>query len=136
LEVPSCPISASKPGAIWDRITYLFVRVINISVRASAIFIFIILVIILIVKLIKLIGIHIVTKFFELKGLASEPVDGAGDKLLLDIFSELVVEFETLLDIRSDGIIVIRGGLRGGEEVEKGLCWYCNLDNTSLFCVC
>lgn len=75
-------------------------------------------------------------ELLEGEGLASEPVDGAGNKLLLDILTELVVELKTLLDIGGGGLIVISGGLRGGEKVEERLGRNGLLDNASLLGGC
>jgi hypothetical protein len=43
----------------------------------------------------------------ELEGLASEPVDGAGDELLLDVLTELVVKLKLLLDVLVNLLVVI-----------------------------
>jgi hypothetical protein len=72
-----------------------------------------------------------------LKSLAGEPVDSAGDELLLDVLTELVVELEALLDV-GGGIVVllVLGRARGVEEVEERLCGNGLLDNAGLLCVC
>lgn len=75
-------------------------------------------------------------EFLKGEGLASEPVDGAGDKLLLDILTELVVELKTLLDIGGGGLIVISRSLRRGEEVEERLGRNGLLDNAGLLGGC
>jgi len=43
----------------------------------------------------------------ELQGLAGEPVDGAGNELLLDVLTELVVQLELLLDVLVNLLIVV-----------------------------
>jgi hypothetical protein len=54
-----------------------------------------------------------------LQSLASEPVDGTGDELLLDVLAELVVELETLLDVRGSIVLLILWGRGWVEEVEE-----------------
>lgn len=75
-------------------------------------------------------------ELLEGKGLTSEPVDGTGDELLLDILTELVIELKTLLDIGGGGLVVISRGLRGGEEVEERLGRNGLLDNAGLLGGC
>jgi hypothetical protein len=43
----------------------------------------------------------------KLESLTSEPVDGAGNELLLDVLTELVVELELLLDVLINLLVVI-----------------------------
>ena len=43
----------------------------------------------------------------ELESLASEPIDGAGNELLLDVLAELVVELKLLLDVLVNLLVVI-----------------------------
>ena len=72
----------------------------------------------------------------ELQRLASEPVDGAGDELLLDVFAELVVELQLRFDLLVDLLFVILRWRGRVEEVEEG--WRGNglLDDAGLLCVC
>lgn len=91
----------------------------------------IILIIVLVIILIKVLEV-ILVELLESEGLAGEPIDGAGNELLLDILAELVVELETLLDVGSSIIIVLNRGLGRGEEVEEGLCGNGLLDDTGL----
>ena len=72
------------------------------------------------------------------EGLASEPVDGPGNQLLLDVLTELVVELQAVLNIRGSIIIIVRRRLRGREEVEEGLGRDRLLDDAGLLggCVC
>lgn len=116
-----------------DLYTHLFIRIIDIFIRTSAVFILVVILVVLIVKLVKLIRIHIVTQFLKLEGFPREPIDGSGYEFLLDIFSKLVVKLEAFFNIRSNRIIIFCGGLWGSEEVEERLCRYRNLDNTGLF---
>lgn len=90
-------------------------------------------VVLFIIIILKVTLLQIVIQLLKLQGLTSEPVNCTRDELLLDIFSQLVVELETLFDIRR-GIIVIliRGGLGWREEVEERLGWYSLSDNPGL----
>jgi hypothetical protein len=68
-----------------------------------------------------------------LKSLSSKPIDRTGDELLLDVLSQLIVEFKTLLDIRCSIVIVlICRCLWRREEVEERFCWDRLLNNTGL----
>jgi len=100
-----------------------------IVILADIVIVFIILVIELALEI-------ILVEFLKGKGLASEPVDGAGNELLLDILTELVVELQTLLDIGSSIVILIGRGLGRREEVEERLGRYRLLDDTRLLGVC
>ena len=104
-----------------------------ILVRLLLIFIIlvIILIIVLVVLIIKVLEV-ILIELLESEGLAGEPVDGAGNELLLDVFPELVVELETLLDVGSSIVVVLNRGLGWGEEVEERLCGDGLLDDTGL----
>lgn len=73
----------------------------------------------------------------EAEGLASEPVNGVGNELFLDILAQLVVQFKALFNLGTDvevGILLIflRGRCGWGKEVEERLGGYSFLDNTSL----
>lgn len=94
-------------------VTYIIVRLVFIVI-------FIILVFFLIIFVLKISFFHIIIQLLELKSFTSEPVNSAGDKLLLDIFTQLVIEFKTFLNIRGSIIIIlIRRWRRGREEVEE-----------------
>lgn len=54
-----------------------------------------------------------------MQSLTGEPVDGAGNELLLDVLAELVVKLELGLDIVVNLLIVLRRGAGGVEEVEE-----------------
>lgn len=94
-----------------------------------------VIVIVIVLILIKVAQLLLV-KLLVSKSLAGEPVDGPRNQLLLDILAELVVELETLLDIRRGVVIVIGGGLRRGEEVEEGLGGNGLLNNADLLGGC
>lgn len=94
--------------------------------------ILIVLIFLVLVILVLELTLHVVTELLELKGFTGEPVDGTGNELLLDVFTELVVELKALLDIAGDGIVVIGGGLWGREEVEEGFGGHADLDNAGL----
>lgn len=78
------------------------------------------LIIFLIVFILEISLLHILVQFLKLKGFTGEPVDSTWDELLLDIFTQLVVELKTLLDIGGGIVIVIiRWCLGWREEVEE-----------------
>ena len=113
--------------------TYLFIRfIVDIPVRSPVIILILVILIFILIVLVEIILVHIVTQFFELKSLASEPVNRARYKLFFDILAKLVVQFEALFDIGGNGIVVISGRLWRREEVEKGLSRNGDLDNSSL----
>jgi hypothetical protein len=70
------------------------------------------------------------------QGLAREPVNGTRDKLLLDVFAQLVVELETVLDVERGLLVVLCRGLRRREEVEERLGRDGLFDDTGLLGVC
>jgi hypothetical protein len=70
-----------------------------------------------------------------LQSLAGEPVDGTGDKLLLDVLSELVVKLEALLDV-GRSIVLVLWGVGRVEEVEERLSRNSLLDDARLLGVC
>lgn len=53
-----------------------------------------------------------------LKSLAGEPVNGAGNELLFDVLTKLVVELETLLNV-GGGVVIVLWGLGWVKEVEE-----------------
>jgi len=90
----------------------------------------VVLILIIIISTIKII-IHLL----KLESLASVPVDGTGNKLLLDIFTDLVIKLETLFDIRGSiiNLILITSRWRWrSKEVEEALSRDCSLNNPSL----
>jgi len=54
-----------------------------------------------------------------LQSLTSEPVDGTGNQLLLDVLTELVVELELGLNVVLNLLVVLGRGAGGVEEVEE-----------------
>jgi hypothetical protein len=55
-----------------------------------------------------------------LKGFSSEPIDGTGDKLLLNVLTQLIVKLETFFDVAATIIAIISTWCLGrGEEVEE-----------------
>ena len=91
----------------------------------------ILIVVILKVFLIEVLLVHLLKG----EGLPGEPVNGAGNQLLLDVLTELVVELEALLDVGSGIIVLLAWCVGWGEEVEEGLGGDGLLDDTGLFCV-
>jgi len=80
---------------------------------------------------------HFFVQFLELKSLSSEPIDRTGDELLLDILSQLIVQFEAFLNIRCSIIVVlVCGSLWWREEVEEGLRGDGLLNDTGLLGIC
>lgn len=66
----------------------------------------IIILLILVVLLIK-VGEVVLINLLKGEGLASEPVDGPGNQLLLNIFTELVVKLQAILNIRGSIVIIV-----------------------------
>ena len=96
-----------------------------------------ILIIVFIIFILKLILIEVFQSLLELQSLTREPVDGARDQFLLDIFTELVIELEFLLQLLVYLIFVVIGWWeRRVEEVEEGGCWDGLLHDSRLFRVC
>ena len=91
-------------------------------------------VLVILIILILKVAVHTVTHTLKLAGLAGEPVNGSGDKLLLDVLTKLVVELEAVLDIVLVRLILVkvRGRSGRGEEVEEALGGNGALDNTGL----
>ena len=71
-----------------------------------------------VILVLEVVLVEVVHAVLELKSLAGEPVDGAGNELLLDVFSKLVVELKTLLNV-GGSIVLILGRAWGVEEVEE-----------------
>ena len=91
-----------------------------IIIRFILIVILIIFVFFLIIFIFKIAFLHIIIQLLELKSLASKPINSTGNELLLNVLTQLVVEFKTFLNISGSIIIVFIGRSLGGrEEVEE-----------------
>ena len=66
-----------------------------------------VLVVIEVVLILEVILVKVVHAVLELKSLAGEPVDGAGNELLLDVLTELVVKLELLLNVLIDLLVIV-----------------------------
>ena len=66
-----------------------------------------VLIVIEVILVLEIVLVEVVHAVLELKSLASEPVDGAGNELLLDVLTELVVKLELLLNVLIDLLVVI-----------------------------
>ena len=77
------------------------------------------IVLILIVFVLKVVFVEVVQAVLELQRLTGEPVDGAWDQLLLDVFSQLVVELELGFDLLVDLLLLVFWRRGGVEEVEE-----------------
>ena len=66
------------------------------------------------------------------QGLAGEPVNGAGNQLLLDVLAQLVVQLQAVLDVVGGLVVVLCRGLRRREEVEERLSRDGLLDDAGL----
>lgn len=102
--------------------TYVFVRLVLVLVLAQ-----IVLVVLIVFEIIGIEVVVFVADLFERKSLTGEPIDGPRDQLLLDVLAKLVVQLQTLLNLRAYLIfliffvIVIGRRLGRGEEVEERL---------------
>ena len=66
-----------------------------------------VLIIIEVILILEVVLVEIVHAVLELESLAGEPVDGAGNELLLDVLTELVVKLELLLDVLVNLLVVV-----------------------------
>lgn len=85
------------------RFAHLFVRLLLVVLVATEV------ILVLIVFVLEVVLIEVVEAVLELQGLASEPVDGAGNELLLDVLTELVVELELGLNVLVNFLVVVVG---------------------------
>lgn len=122
----TCQTKSILSGSVLYVIIRLLVVVIPIVIAQ--------IVLLLIIILIKF-AVHVTAHALELAGLAGKPVDGARDELFLDVLTELVIEFQPVLDVIRILVVLIKvgRGLRRGEEVEEAFCWDGSLYNTGLF---
>lgn len=93
---------------------YIFVRLLLVVLIAVEV-LFILIVLILKLVLVKV----IIKALLELQCLSSEPVDGAWNELLLDVFAELVIELKLGLDVVVDLFVLIVRRRGRVEEVEE-----------------
>jgi len=107
------------------RLAHFFVTLL-VLISVLVIFIFVLIVFFLEFCFVELI------ELLKLQRFASEPIDGTRDQLLLDVFAELVVEFETLFDIGRCVLVAFGRWFGRGEKVEEGLARNSLADNASL----
>lgn len=106
--------------------TYVLIIVILIIV--------LIIVLLIILIIVLKIVIVLVTAILVLEGLASEPVNGAGDDTVLELLAQTVVSLKLLINvlILLDILVLVLGGNWGSEEGEEGLGGDSLLDDTGL----
>jgi hypothetical protein len=92
----------------------------------------VVVLLILIVLVFEVVLIEVFEALLELQSLTSEPVDGTGNELLLDVLTELVVELELGLNVVLDLLVVLGRGAGGVEEVEEWGSGDGLLDNAGL----
>jgi hypothetical protein len=98
-----------------------------ILVRISLLFILIVL----IFFIVEISVFSVFLELFKLKSLPSEPVNGARNQFLLDVFPQLVIKLQALLNVRPS-IFVVCGRSWRSEEVEEGFGGDGLLDNAGL----
>lgn len=84
-----------RRGGAYIFVGFLFVILVLIQV-----------IVIFVILVLKVGFIEIITEGLESQSLSSEPVNGTGYQLLLDVLTESVVELEALLDILR-GIVIL-----------------------------
>lgn len=90
-----------------------------VFVLILVILITVLIVLVLVIFIFEVVLVEVIHALLELQSLSSEPVDGARDELLLDVFTQLIVKFQLSLNVVVDFIVII---LRRGcwvEEVEE-----------------
>ena len=89
---------------------------------------------IIVIIVVKVLTLDFVLQLLELKGLASIPVNSTGDKLLLDIFTKMIIKFESLFELFVVilFIVITVNRLGGVKEIEETLGRNGALNNTSL----
>lgn len=90
---------------------------------------------IIIVVIAEVFTFNFIIQFLELEGLTRIPVDGTRDKLLLDVFSEMIIELQSFLELVIFFILLVItvDRLGGIEEVKETLSRDCPFYDTSLF---
>jgi hypothetical protein len=117
-----------RHGGVAERSYIILVRLLILVTILAQI---ILIVVILKVLLVEILLVHLL----EGEGLTGKPVNGAGNELLLDVLTKLVVELEALLDVGGGVIVLLTWCVGWGEEVEEGLGGDGLLNDTGLFCV-
>ena len=108
--------------------TYLVFFLLLLIVLISVFIIFVVIVFIFEVVLVE------ITKvLLELQCLTSEPIDGAGDEFLFDIFTKLVVQLKFLLELIINLFVIVDGWSGRVEEVEERRSWDALLHDAGLF---
>lgn len=80
--------------------TYVFVRLLLLVVVLAQV----ILVVLVILEVARLDV--VIVNFLVGESLSSKPVNGTGDQLLLNILPELIVEFQTFLNVRNCVVVI------------------------------
>ena len=102
---------APNPGFSSSLVTYFLVRVV--------LFVVVVAVIVILVVLVLKVVFLVLVQLLEGQGFAREPVNSPRDELFLDVFAELIIELQPLLDVVFFRIIIVGWWLRRTEEVEK-----------------
>ena len=89
-----------------------------ILILVFVVLIALIIVLVFIIFVFKLVF-EVVHVLLELQRLASEPVNGARDEFLLDVFAELIVELELGFEILINLFVFIRWWHGWVEEIEE-----------------
>lgn len=87
---------------------YVVVRLLLVIVLLAQV------ILILIVVIVKVGTLEVIIReLLEGESLTGEPVDSTGNKLLLDVLTELIVELKTLLDVGLGILVIVIGGSLG-----------------------
>jgi hypothetical protein len=87
---------------------YVVVRLLLVIVLLAQV------ILILIIVVIKVGTLEVIVReLLEGESLTSEPVDSTGNKLLLNVLTELVVELKALLDVGLGILVIVIGGSLG-----------------------
>ena len=142
---PGLPVSAwsHRPGVILATLFIVIGRLTGpgwvthvILVRILILVVVLAQVILVLIVLVEILVQLILVNLLIGECLAREPVNGTGDELLLDVLAQLVVQLQAVLDVGRGIIILLCRGLRGREEVEKGVGRDSLLDDAGLLGVC
>lgn len=87
---------------------YVVVRLLLVIVLLAQV------ILILVVVIVKVGTLEVIIReLLEGESLTGEPVDSTGNKLLLDVLTELIVELKTLLDVGLGILVIVIGGSLG-----------------------